>query len=285
MKRALVLLLIFVFCARCGWAMDWVRLNEKASRMKPEEINIGVSGGEEELYVGALVLLRYHKNDEAEALFKRMLKLDSSSVYAKWGMAEVMRRRHRLKESEEALKDCIKRDPKYYPALLTLSSVRYLHGDFNSSSRLAIKVLSDKENVDSANYVRALVIYGGSKGMIAHHAGPLSKAINGTAVLPALKKAERLDPDSAFVAMGLGVFYLFAPGVIGGDPERSKPYLHKAVENDPLLADAYVRLAQAYKASGDDGKYREYLEKARSIDPGNELLEDVTGGKCLFICN
>ncbi len=120
--------------------------------------------------------------------------------------------------------------------------------------------------------------------MIAHYGGPLSKIINGTAVLPSLKAAEKLQPESAGVKFGLGSFYLLAPTLAGGDLERAEAYLKKAIEIDPLFVDAYVRLGQLYKIKGDSVRYNEYLNKALKIDSQNELALDIKNGKCKFIC-
>jgi len=125
---------------------------------------------------------------------------------------------------------------------------------------------------------------GGVKGMIAHYGGALSKVINGTAVLPNLKTAEKLQPEFSGVKFGLGSFYLLAPSLAGGDLGEAQKYLEEAVKIDPLFADAYVRLAQLYKIKGDTRRYNGYINKALEIDPKNELTLDVSSGKCKFIC-
>jgi Tfp pilus assembly protein PilF len=125
----------------------------------------------------------------------------------------------------------------------------------------------------------------GAKGMIAHYGGPLSKLINGTAVLPNLKKAQVLQPNSAAVMFGLGSFYLLAPPLAGGNLGKAEEYLKKAITIDPFFADAYVRLGQFYKIKGDNQKYSFYLNKALEIDPQNELANDIYSGKCKFICD
>ena len=120
--------------------------------------------------------------------------------------------------------------------------------------------------------------------MIAHYGGPLSKVINGTGVLPALRKAEALQPDNAGVLFGIGSYYLLAPGFAGGDRNAALDHLEKAVKADPLMADTYVRLAQAYKLKGNSEKYNVCLQKALEIDPQNELALDIKNKTCKFIC-
>jgi len=151
--------------------------------------------------------------------------------------------------------------------------------------KLAHKVLDmGEKRVDLSNRVRAYLMLGGAKGMIAHYGGPFSKLINGTAVLPTLKSAQKLQPDSAGVLFGLGSFYLLAPRLAGGDIAIAEDYLQRAIKADPLFADAYVRLAQLYKAKGQMQKYSEYLAKALEIDPANEVALDTESGACKFAC-
>ena len=61
--------------------------------------------------------------------------------------------------------------------------------------------------------------------MIAYYGGPLSKLINGTGILPMLKDAQSMQPDSPAVWFGLG----------------------RVTQADPGFADAYVRLGQIYR--------------------------------------
>jgi Tfp pilus assembly protein PilF len=135
-----------------------------------------------------------------------------------------------------------------------------------------------------SNYTRAYLLLAGAKGMIASRGGLLSKVINGTAVLPNLKKAETLQPDSQVVMFGLGSFYFLAPAIAGGNINKARDYLEKAIKVDPLFADAYVRLAQVYKVRGDNEKYEKYLRTAWEIDPENALLKDFERGQCRFNC-
>jgi len=126
--------------------------------------------------------------------------------------------------------------------------------------------------------------YAGSRGMLAHYGGLISKVIDGRTVLPYLKKAEQMSPDAPAVLFGLGSYYMLVPKLFGRDIEKAKLYLEKTIVLDPYFADAYVRLAQIYKKLGDKTNYSSYLAKALDLDPGNELALDVLSGKCNFIC-
>jgi len=226
-----------------------------------------------------------HKDSEAAEVFNKIILLDPKTNEARWGIAEALRREHKIEKSEKILNEIIKADPDFSPAYITLAYVKYTQMDFEQSVRLALKVIRQgRENVDLSNYTRAYLLLAGAKGMIASQGGLLSKAINGTAVLPNLKKAEALQPDSQMVMFGLGSFYFLAPAIAGGNINKARDYLEKAIKVDPLFADAYVRLAQVYKVLGDNEKYGKNLRIARQIDPENALLKDFEKGQCKFNC-
>lgn len=259
-----------------------------ADALSPAEIekllesNQDISEG---LYLSGLVYLNRHKEFEAKEAFKAMLEKDPQSVEAQWGLAEVLRRDKDIEASGKMLNKVIEADPQFWPAYITLAYLKYTQADFDGAVRLALKVRSQgRKRVDLSNYTRSYLIFAGAKGMIASTGGPFSKLINGTQVLPNLKKAEKLQPDSVAVLFGLGSFYFLAPGIAGGSIEKAIYYLERAVEEDPLFADAYVRLAQVYKAKEDIAKYRHYLDKAKEVDPENELLQDEKTGMCKFNC-
>lgn len=289
MKRPAVLLIVyFFFCVNCAYALDWKKLHERADRVDLSGAMASLEAGPDSIdhkYVIGLVFLNLHRDKQAGEVFAEILASDPDCTEAKWGAAEVLRRQHRLEKSEALLRQVLKAVPDFSPALITLAYIRYIQMDFNGAVRLAIKVLAQgEESVDRSNYVRARLIYAGTKGMIAHYGGPVSKVVNGTAIFPSLRAAERLQPDSAGVKFGLGSFYLLAPNLVGGDVKKAEVYLKKAIEIDPLFADAYVRLGQLYKIKGEDSKYLEYLKRAEEIDPGNELAMDISSGRCKFIC-
>lgn len=290
MKKIAFLLfaMIVSYCCSIAYAFDWKALHERADRIdfKSAEATAKKNHSSvEDAYVLGLVYLNLHKDKDAMVEFNKILNLNPHSIEARWGKAEVLRRQHNLSASQKLLEEVIKDEPDFYPAYVSLAYLRYLQLNFDESARLANIVAGQREkDVDLSNKVKAISLYAGSKGMIAHFGGPLSKLINGTAVKPALDRAGRLQPNSAVVMFGFGSFYLIAPAVVGGDPDKAKSYLLKAIETDPLFAEAYVRLAQFYKLKGDEAKYSSYLRKALEIDPGNELALDIKEGRCRFIC-
>ena len=288
MKRIFFILFFVLSLFNSVLAFNWKVLHEKADNLalaqalknvelKPESID--------ELYVLGLVYLNLYKDKEAKQIFDKVSLIDSNSTEAIWAQAELLRRRHELDKSEEILNRVIKINPDFAPAYISMAYIKYIKMDFEASVKLALKVMEQgRDKVDITNYVRAYCLYAGGKGMIAHYGGPLSKIINGTVVLSTLKKAQELQPNSAAVMLGLGSFYLLAPALAGGDIQKAQEYLEEAVSVDPLMADAYVRLAQAYQIQGDNNKYNLYLDKALSIDPLNEVALDIKNNNCKFIC-
>lgn len=290
MKRIFisVFLLLFIGAMAFSYALDWKSLHEKADKVSLPQALSAVDlnpASIDNLYVLGLAYLNGHKDKEAGEVFDKIISLNPEVNEARWGRAEVLRRQYKIEESEKILDGIIKTNPDFSPAYITLAYVKYTQMDFEKTVWLALKIIKQgRDKVDLSNYTRAYLLLAGAKGMIASRGGPLSKLINGTVVLPNLKKAQMLQPDSQAVLFGLGSFYFLAPGIAGGDIDKAEDYLKKAIEVDPLFADAYVRLAQIYKVKGDSGKYEKYLNRAKEIDPENTLLRDFERKQCKFNC-
>ncbi|MFC1594153.1 tetratricopeptide repeat protein [Candidatus Omnitrophota bacterium] len=289
MKIFLLIIFLSIFFM-CGsvFALDWISLHEQADIVNSTEaLKIQQENPEqlEALYVLGLTYLNEFKNKEAEATFDQMLTVDPGSIEAQWGKAESVRRRRDFDQSQKILDNVIAADYSFAPAYISLAYINYIKMNFDESVQLAVTVIKfGKENVDLTNFVRAHCLVAGAKGMIAHYGGPVSKVINGRSVLPYLKKAEKLDPDAPAVLFGLGSYYFLIPRIFGRNIDKAEEYLLQAVKVDPNFPDIYVRLAQIAQLRNDNEKYKEYLSKALSLDPENELAKDIERGKCDFIC-
>lgn len=288
-KRLIVLTLILVLTlAQTASALDWKNIHERADQIslaQAKKLSTQDPKSLDLLYLYGLVCLNAHQNEQAAKIFEWMLKLNPRSTEARWGRAEVWRRQRKLEQSEKVFKQLIEVDPNFAPAYISLAYLKYTRLDFKASLKLAKRVKRlGRAQVDLSNYVRAYLLIGGNRGLLAYYGGPLAKVINGTAVLPNLKKAEKLQPDSPAVLFGLGSFYFLSPAIIGGNIKKAEDYLRRAIELDPLFADAYVRLAQVYAVKGEKQRYELYLRRALEIDPQNELALDAESGKCAFIC-
>ncbi len=289
MKKIIFLLLVLcLFVFSNGFALEWKKLHEKADNQSLTQSLMAAQknpGSIECGYVLGLAYLDQRRDIEAESSFRKLLESNPDLIEAKWGLAESLRRQHKLKEAQGLLNEVLKIKPDFYPAYISLAYLKYIQMDFEQSVRLALKVVeAGREKVDLSNYTRAYCIYAGSKGMIAHYGGPLSKLINGSALKSNLDKAEELQPNSAEVLFGLGSFYLLAPSIVGGDKAKSEAYLKRAIKIDPNFTDAYVRLAQLYKLKGENLLFNKYLNEALEIDSGNELALDIKNGRCKYIC-
>ena len=283
------ILIVFLMGGVCNAAtFDWKTLHEKADTVSVQEARRAVARNPEllqDLYVLGLTYLNAYDHVEAEKVFRKMLEIDISSIPAQWGVAECLRRKKKCAMCIRLLEEIIAADPLFSPAYVSLAYVRYVKMDFNEAARLTYTVIKQgKETVDLTNFVRAHGLFAGAKGMIAHYGGPISKIINGRVVLPYLKKAEQLQPDSPVVLFGLGSYYLLTPPIFGRDLEKAEDYLTRAVEADPLFADIYVRLAQVYKMKGDRERYQKFIDKAIELEPDNEVALDIKNGTCKFIC-
>jgi tetratricopeptide (TPR) repeat protein len=213
-----------------------------------------------------------------------MQQFDPNNLYAEWGLAECLRREYKLLPAEYKIREVLVRDPEFYPAYVTLSFIQYLQKDFEKAAETVITVLNNKDKVNTTLLVRAHCLYAGIKGMIAHFGGPLSKSVNGAAVLRHLAIARKLQPDSVMVAFGYGSYYLLVPPVLGRDPDKAISYFEAIIRGQPRFADVYVRMAQAYQLKGMRQQYRAYLSKALELEPDSIIARDIAEGDCHFIC-
>ncbi|UCD15393.1 MAG: hypothetical protein JSV34_06680 [Candidatus Omnitrophota bacterium] len=288
-KKIVLLSIMFVMgTVNYIYALDYKRLHQEADDRNLAEAELAVERmpqSLEDLYILGLVYLNKHKDEEAKEVFEEIEKLNPEITQVKWAIAEVLRRQHKLKKSEKILRETLKSLPDFAPVYISYAYIKYNQFNYLQALNFAnVVIKKGLGTADLTSYVRAHLIVGGAKGMLAHYGGPLAKIRHGLGAFSYLEKAERLKPDFAEVNFGIGAFYLLAPAVIGGDLDKSLEYLEKAVNRDPLLADAYVRLAQVHKRKGNNEAYQRYLNKALAIDPANELAVDIKSRKCNFIC-
>jgi Tfp pilus assembly protein PilF len=269
-------LLSFCFDA---FALNWIELHDQAEEISLEQAEKSYYENREApeyIYMLALVYLEEYKDDAAEAMFNKLLQADPDSVPARWGISEIKRRRYQLDQAVKQLVGLISQDPEFAPAYVTLAYTKFSLKEYEQALRLAKTVVAKgPEKVDKVNYVRAYLIMAGARGMLAQQGGPVARLTHGLSVLTSLNKAKKLMPDYSGVHLGLGGFYLLAPGFAGGNLEKAKFHLEKAIELDPGLVDSYVRLAQVYKAEGNPEKFQEYLMIALNKDPRNFLANEV----------
>ena len=269
--------------------IDWVSIHERENKVSIAEALNALKippKTPEKLYQLALSCFSKHRDAKARNTFQEILTIRPDSYEARWGIAEYERRVHEYGKASAVLTQIIEEHPGFAPAYISLSYIKYMEFDFEAAVNLTAKVINlGRSNIDSYSYVRAQCIYAGAKGMIAYTGGPVSKAINGPAVLRHLRIARNVKPDCVAVYFGYGCYYLLSPEAGGRNLRKAEKLLKKSVELDPLFADGYARLAQLYRAKKDPKMYDFYLKKALQIDPKNILALDVKSDTCKFICN
>lgn len=285
--KLLSILVFLFFPLASSYPFNWQILHEKSESMTLEEakLNSRTRGSLEDSYILGLVYFNQYKDSIAQKVFNNILVKNPKNIEARWGKAEVMRRRYKIDISQRLLEKIIKEDPSFFPAYLSLAYIKYNLHDYITAAKLAqVVIKSGLSKVDRCNLAKAYLISAAAKGMIVYFSNPISKIIYGPDILISLKKAEQLTPDAASVYFGLGSFYLLAPVIAGKDIEKAKYYLEKTIAKDSLFADAYVRLAQVYKVKGDQIKYFQLINKALELDPNNFLVKDIKNRECKFIC-
>ncbi|HEY9723872.1 MAG TPA: tetratricopeptide repeat protein [Oscillatoriaceae cyanobacterium] len=124
---------------------------------------------------------------------------------------------------------------------------------------------------------RVLVVLGGAQGLKANLGNLMEKIHYGPGVKGTLEQAVSVYPRNADAQMALGRFYLEAPGVIGGDPAKSLPYLEKAVGMQPYDYEIVAWYIRGLVANHQNAKAREALadyHKKFLREP--EALREVT---------
>lgn len=235
-------------------------------------------------FLGA-VMLCFESNDlssvEVQVAAKR--QADPQSREAQWAEAEVLRRRHALAASEALLTPLLQREPADCRATVSLARIRFDQARFMDALKLARAVTGQQpETMDRTTLAMAFALSGGAEGMLAHHGGVWDKLSFGRSAIRAMGKAAGLGPDVPEILYARGSFALIAPAVGGGNLEAAVTLLQSAVERAPWHAEAWARLAQAYRAQGDTVRAEACMAKALNLDPESPLVKDVRDGTGIF---
>lgn len=226
----------------------------------------------------ALELLRIRQDQEALELFLIVKAKDPNNISALWGEAEVLRRNRSFAESEKVLNKILALEPDHIPSIISLSYIRYRFEQLKEAKNLLDKALGIgcKSNSDLALIYMML---GSINSKLSKKGWLFTKIKYGTKIKGHFLKAKDLAPKLPEVHLGLGTFYLLAPSIIGGNTDQAIEELETALEIAPGFATANARLAQAYLKKGETDKYKHYIEKARLLDPTNEVLEEIDNEK------
>jgi len=220
-----------------------------------------------------LEYLKLRKDKLAIAQADKILVADPQDLCAWWTRAEIMRRNSRFKEAEDLLQQILSQYPKHIPSLISLAYIKYNDNQLEEASRILKEVLS-LNDLDKEDQALAYMLIGGINAKKAL-GGLFSELAYGLKIRGYLEKAKFLAPNLAEVRLGLGMYYLLAPSVVGGNVDKAISELEYAVKLTPDFATANARLAQAYKKKGNLAKYNFYFRRAMVLEPKNEVLKDM----------
>ena len=275
---------LFLFCIAAS-ASDWKVLADQAIALSPEEV-IALEKKQEKSAkdVYSLTIIYYRQYDGARL---QKLLADAEKTHAQTQAAEllaaiVLLHEHRYEESEKFLNRMLQSEPDFYPAHIVLAHLSYLQKDFTGAYTKARKLLKHKKELSRYHYTASLLIAAGARGILAK--GDLARAVPGYfEVNRYFKAAQQLMPDTAEVLYARGSYYLLTPPIADGDLGLALEMLETSRALTPLNPSVYVRLAQGYRAKGDEKACLKHLNAARALDPHDELLLDYLSGAKAFL--
>jgi tetratricopeptide (TPR) repeat protein len=233
-----------------------------------------IKKGEQGLLLNeALLLLKNRKDQAALAIFEKILVSEPENLNALWGKAEVLRRSRKFKDSEAILNNILNKYPYHASSLISLAYIRYKDDKLDAALKLVQQVLRT-DNLDKENKALAYMMWGAINSRRSAKGWFFSKIRYGTQIKGYFLKAKELAADLPEVHLGLGTFYLLAPAIVGGNLEKAFEELSLAVKMAPDFATANARLAQSYKKKGNKEKYNYYLQRAKELDPENEVANE-----------
>jgi len=153
----------------------------------------------------------------------------------------------------EQYREALKQDKKHVPSLLLLGDLSYRTKDYAGAESAFTQVLRlDPKNGDAYNNLAWVYIQTGSK----------------------LEKARELINHALIVSPDHRPYYLDTLGVLLlklGNAGDAIAALNESLSTLPkerrdLLAEAQGHLAEAYKATGDEDKYQEALQRQRELE-------------------
>lgn len=214
--------------------------------------------------------MKQRKDAKAQEIFQGVLKHEPENLDAQWGIAEVLRRQRRFKDSKDMLANILACDPGHSKAKISMAYICYHDKDYRKSLKIVNSLLAGGKNLPVDDLAMTYMLLGCINADFSSCSIFLGKLTNGLKVRSNFETAKILAPDSSEVCLGLGSFYLCAPKLFGGDLVSAISELEKAIAITPDFATPYARLAEAYYKKGDVEKSKYLLIQAMSLDPENE---------------
>lgn len=284
-KKILLMAIVFCLGALPACAADWIRLADRAVSFTARDVSLLEGKSDKtlgDLYQLTIYYYRHYDHDGLVALFEETKDRHAADSEARVLEAIILMRDHRHADSRAVLDRILKRRPDFHPAKIVLAHLLYLQQDFEGALSIARELLSDRDELSNYHHLVSLLIAAGARGILAKRK-PLTAIGAYFEVTGYFRQAERLLPDSAEFLYGRGSYYLLTPALFGGDLNRAIDLLERSRKLTPRNVPAYVRLAQAYRARGDQEACKQYLAAAARIDPKDELLLDEQSGMKAFL--
>jgi len=157
-------------------------------------------------------------------------------------------------------------------ALFLAARVREAAGDFDGARALADKAVAlDPKNAD---FLCLQAYIDGREGL---RAGLFRKFILARRVKKEAEAALALDPRHIEAHQILIEFYRQAPGIVGGDKERSRLLAGELTALDPVRGNLALAAA-AFGPNREDGGAEVFYKKAVEADPGSYAAQTALAG-------
>lgn len=285
MKIFFVMVVFSCLLAVSAYGADWKTLTDEAVSLSSSAV-AALEGkekkSEQDVYMLTLIYYRQYHHAGLKKLWADSGKIPPDSPAVKLLQGILLMREHQHRQSRAVLNGALQSHPDFYPALFVLGHQCYLLKDFSQAHALARQLIGKKNHLSKYHYMASLVLAAGARGFTAPRnwlwAIPAYFEVTGH-----FREARKLMPESAEVLYGLGCFHLLTPSFAGGDIDLAIAMLEKSRRLTPLNTQAYVRLAQAYRAQKDESAYRKNIDRAYELDAQDELLLDYLSGEKGFL--
>ncbi|MGM0437412.1 MAG: tetratricopeptide repeat protein [Bacillota bacterium] len=141
---------------------------------------------------------------------------------------------------------------------------------YEAAQKSAEKAIEYEENSDIYN------LAGKSYIRLLNKKGAFYAISNGQKTFDLINKAIELDEKNYSAYNSLGIIYLQAPKIGGGDIEKSENHFKKALNSDQKINNfiSYYYLAKVYKRKEDNNLEENFLKKAKNIFPDSYFLKN-----------
>jgi len=134
---------------------------------------------------------------------------------------------------------------------------------YESAQKSAEKAMEYEEKSDIYN------LAGKSYIRLLNNKGAFYAISNGQRTFDLINKAIELDKENYNAYNSLGIIYLQAPKIGGGDINKSEEAFNKALNSDQKIDNfiSYYYLAKLYEKKEDENIVENYIKKAKDIFP------------------